>query len=310
MKQVFLTFRLPEPHRSRLRGRSRSGVAKARLRVTRDLSRAEGILCLLRDRVDFDAAPRLRVVSVMAVGYENVDVAEATRRGILVTNTPGVLTETTADLAFALLMAVARRIVEGDGDVRAGRFRGWGPFDYLGQDVHGATLGIVGPGRIGKALAKRARGFGMKVCFADRRKSSLPRVLRASDFVSLHCPLTPQTRHLIGKRELAMMKKSAVLINTTRGPVVDESALVRALRSGTIAGAGLDVYEREPRVPASLRRMKNVVLLPHIGSASRATRDAMASLAVDNLIAGLSGRRPPHAVNELQIRSRRRRKSS
>ena len=226
------------------------------------------------------------------------------------TNTPGVLTETTADLAFALLMAVARRIVEGDGDVRAGRFRGWGPFDYLGQDVYGTTLGIVGPGRIGKAVAKRARGFGMKVLFADRRKSSLARVLRASDFVSLHCPLTSQTRHLIGKRELAMMKKSAVLINTTRGPVVDESALVRALRSGTIAGAGLDVYEREPRVPASLRRMKNVVLLPHIGSASHATRDAMASLAVDNLIAGLAGRRPPHAVNELQIRSRRRRKRS
>ncbi len=297
MKPSFLTFRLPEPHRSRLR-------------VTRVLSQAEGILCLFGDRVDFDASPRLRVVSVMAVGYDNIDVAEATRRGILVTNTPGVLTETTADLAFALLMSVARRIVEGDGDVRAGRFRGWGPFDYLGQDVHGATLGIVGPGRIGKAVAKRARGFGMKVLFADRRKSSLARVLRASDFVSLHCPLTPQTRHLIGKRELAMMKKSAILINTTRGPVVDESALVRALRSGTIAGAGLDVYEREPRVPASLRRMKNVVLLPHIGSASRATRDAMASLAVDNLIAGLSGRRPPQAVNELQIRARRRRKRS
>jgi glyoxylate reductase len=273
----------------------------------------DGLLCLLTDRIDAEliaAAPRLRVISNLAVGYDNIDVAAATARGILVCNTPGVLTETTADLAWALIMAAARRVVEADRYLRAGRWRSWSPQLMLGQDIHGAVLGIVGMGRIGQAVARRARGFGMTILYADpeprpeieqetgARRVSLETLLRESDFVTLHTPLTEETRHLIGAAQLRAMKRTAVLVNTARGPIVDEEALAEALREGRIFGAALDVFAEEPIRPDSpLLGLENVVLLPHIGSASVATRRRMATMAAENLIAGLKGQRPAHLVN-------------
>jgi len=274
----------------------------------------DGILCLLTDNIDrevMDAAgPGLRVVANYAVGYNNIDVVEATRRGIMVTNTPGVLTETTADLTWALLMSVARRIVEADRFVREGKFRGWEPMLFLGTDVHGATLGIVGLGRIGQAMARRAQGFAMKVLYYDTRRapqdveealrmmfSPLEELLRHSDFVTIHTPLTPETHHLIGERELRMMKREAYLINTARGPIVDEKALVRALKEGWIRGAALDVFEREPEIEPELLTLDNVVLTPHIGSASFSTRTRMAIMAAENLVKALQGEIPPNLVN-------------
>jgi glyoxylate reductase len=288
-------------------------VPPSREELTRGLAEAEGLLCLLTDPIDaalLEAAPRLRVISVMAVGYNNVDVPAATRRGILVTHTPGVLTETTADLAFALILAVARRIVESDRFTRSGGWKTWDPSLLLGRDVHGSVLGLVGLGRIAQAVAVRARGFKMTVLYHDTRRmpaeeislgaefTPLDELLARSDFVSLHVPLTPATRGMIGEAELARMRPDACLINTARGEVVDEQALYRALVSGRIAGAGLDVYAQEPVDPAHpLLTLDNVVALPHVGSATRATRKRMADLAVDNLLAGLAGRRPPHPVN-------------
>ena len=234
-------------------------LAGASRRITR---RTRALVCLLTDRIDarvMDRAPALRVVANVAVGTDNVDVAEATRRGIWVTNTPEILTETTADLTWALLLAVARRVVEADAFTRAGRFLGWRLDLFQGTDVHGKSLAIVGMGRIGRAVAKRARGFGMRVT----------RDWRRAYFVSIHVPLTSRTRRMFGAREFSRMKRGAILINTARGPVVDEAALARALRSGRLGGAGLDVYEREPRVHAGLRRRRDVVLLPHIGSAPK-----------------------------------------
>jgi glyoxylate reductase len=246
----------------------------------------------------------------MAVGYNNVDLAEATRRGIPVTNTPGVLTDTTADFAFALMMAVARRVVEGDKFTRAGRFHGWGPLMMVGTDVHGKTLGIVGFGRIGRAVAKRATGFDMRVLYFDRFRAdedteralnassvSLEQLLAESDFVSLHTDYNPETHHLIGAPELAAMKRGAYLINTARGAIVDEAALVEALKSGKLAGAGLDVFEREPQIHPELLTLDNAVLAPHIASASMETRTAMALMAAENLLAALRGERPPNVVN-------------
>ena len=253
----------------------------------------EGLICLLRDRIDASVmTPRLRVISQMAVGTENIDLEAARERGIVVTNTPDVLTETTADLAFGLILACARGIAKWDRFLRGGPRPAWRwePFGYLGRDVHGATLGIVGNGRIGRAVARRAKGFGMKVLFC--RPLPLARILRESDFVSLHVPGRAANRHLIAARELGMMKRTAMLINTARGTVVDEPALVTALRRGTLAGAGLDVYEREPELATGLRGLDNVVILPHIGSATVATRHAMATLAVRNAVAVLEGRRP------------------
>ncbi len=274
---------------------------------------AEGILSLLTDRIDAEviaAAPRLRVISNMAVGYDNVDVAAATARGIFVGNTPGVLTDTTADLAFALMLAVARRIVEAVDYVRRGLWKTWLPNLFLGLDVHHATLGIVGMGRIGYQVARRGRGFDMRVIYYSRSRkpevetelgaefAPLDDLLREADFVSLHVPLTPQTYHLIGERELDLMKPTAVLVNTARGPVVDQAALYRALLRGRPAGAGLDVTDPEPIPPDDpLLSLPNVVVVPHIGSASHATRLRMAMLAVENLKAGLRGEIPPHCVN-------------
>lgn len=277
---------------------------------------ADGLICLLTDRIDaalLGTAPRLRVISNVAVGYDNIDVDAATARGIPVGNTPGVLTETTADLAFALILAASRRIVEADRYVREGRWRAWDPNLLLGYDLHGATLGIVGFGAIGRAVARRASGFGMRVLYTSRsavadgdaggalssaRRVELPKLLRESDAVSLHVPLTPDTRHMIGADELRSMKPTAVLVNTARGPVIDQGALVRALEKGEIAAAGLDVMEEEPLPPGDpLLGAPNLVLLPHIGSASHRTRERMASLAVENCLAGLAGNRLAHCVN-------------
>ncbi|ABG03590.1 D-isomer specific 2-hydroxyacid dehydrogenase, NAD-binding protein [Rubrobacter xylanophilus DSM 9941] len=274
---------------------------------------ASGILSTVTERIDAEvmdaAGPSLRVVANMAVGYDNVDVAAASARGVVVTNTPGVLDETTADTAFMLLMAAARRLGEAERLVRSGRWEGWGPEQLTGPDVWGKTLGIVGFGRIGRAVARRATGFGMRILYASRsrkeeaerelgaRRVSLEELLRESDFVSLHTPLTPETRHLIGERELSLMKPAAVLVNTARGPVVDEAALAAALARRRIFAAGLDVYEREPEVHPALLGLENAVLAPHIGSASIETRARMAALAAENLRAVLSGRRPPSPVN-------------
>jgi glyoxylate reductase len=263
---------------------------------------AEGLLCLLTDRIDaelLDACPEIRAIANLAVGTDNIDLAEAAGRGIPVGNTPGVLTETTADLAFALMLASARRVVESAAAVRAGAWRTWEPAGWLGYDVHGATLGIVGPGKIGTAVARRGEGFGMRVLLSGREpgpdRVPLERLLAESDFVSLHAPLTDGTRHLIGEAELRAMKQTAVLVNTGRGELVDPTALRRALDEGWIAAAGLDVTEPEP-LPATdpLLGAPNLTVLPHIGSASHATRGAMADLAVDNLLAALAGEPMPH----------------
>jgi glyoxylate reductase len=281
--------------------------------LQREVQEAEGLVTLVTERVDaalLEAAPRLRVVSNVAVGYDNVDVAAATRRGVVVTNTPDVLTETTADLAWALLLAASRRVAEADRFTRGGRWRSWGLELMLGQDVYGRTLGVVGLGRIGRAVARRAVGFGMRVLYTSRRRHEdaeqdlgvqwreLDELLAEADFVTLHTPLTPETRHLIDRARLRRMKPTAILVNTCRGAVVDEAALAEALREGWIWAAGLDVFEQEPLPPDSpLLSLQNVVLAPHIGSASFATRARMSEMAAENCVAVLTGRRPPNPVN-------------
>jgi len=284
-----------------------------RSELLKRVAEAEALICVITERVDEEllaAAPHLRIVATVSVGYDHIDLAACTRRKIVVTNTPGVLDDTTADLAWALLMAVARRVVEGDAWVRSGAWPGWDLDQLVGGDVHGKTLGIIGFGRIGQRMARRALGFDMRVLYASRHRASLEiekelcaefapmdGVLADSDFVSLHVPLFPETRHLISEASFAKMKRSAYLINTTRGPVVDETALVAALKSGQIAGAALDVYEHEPKVHPGLPPLKNVVLAPHIGSASVETRTKMAVMAAENAVALFEGRRPPNALN-------------
>jgi len=275
------------------------------------------IYSLLTDNIDARflqacaaATPRLKMVANMAVGFNNIDVDAATRLGIAVSNTPGVLSDTTADLAFALLMATARRIPEAERFLRAGKYHGWGPLLFCGVDVHGATLGLIGAGRIGKLVARRSTGFDMKVVYYDVYRMSeeeeqeyhltyMPfvEVLQMADFISVHTPYMPSTHHLISERELNLMKPGAILINTARGPIVDEKALARALQAGTIAGAGLDVFENEPAVEPELLSMENVVLLPHIASASVRTRTLMATMASDNIVAYHLGQRPPNILN-------------
>jgi len=314
---VFVTRRIPDAGLDLLRDAGVNFEVNPEDRVLTyeeliaGVSGRDAVLCLLTDVVDepvLQAARGARVFANYAVGYNNVDVAAATKRGIMVTNTPGVLTETTADMAWALIMATARRIVEGDRLVRAGEFHGWGPMMLLGVDVFGSTLGVVGAGRIGCAVARRAQGFGMRVLFTDSAPNpeisslnatrvDLDDLLQASDIVTLHVPLLQETHHLIGKRELALMKKSAILVNTSRGPVVDERALVEALKSGLIAGAGLDVYEDEPQLAPGLAECRNAVLTPHTASATIATRNKMAVMAATNLLAALRGDTPPNLVN-------------
>ena len=271
----------------------------------------DGLLVLLTDRIDREvmaAARGIKGIANYAVGYDNIDVKAAAELGIPVTNTPGVLTDATADMAWALLMSTARRVVESDAYVRAGKFKSWEPMLFLGADVTGRTLGIVGAGRIGTAVARRAKGFDMRILYTDAQANpavenelgaqrvDLDTLLREADFVSLHVPLMPETRHLIGGEQLAIMKPSAILINTSRGPVIDEAALAVALHEGTIAGAGLDVYENEPEVHPDLLTCTNAVLVPHIGSATIETRNKMAMMAAENLIAMLRGETPPNLV--------------
>lgn len=266
---------------------------------------ADALLSLLSDSVDealLEACPSLRVVANYAVGYDNIDVEAATRRAIWITNTPDVLTEATADLTWALLLAVARRLREGQRVVRSGSWTGWAPRELLGLELHGRTLGIVGLGRIGRAVARRAEGFGMRVVAVGRPASGgvgLDTMLSEADIISLHCPLTSETRHLIGARELARLRPGAILLNTARGPIVDEAALVEALEAGRLRGAGLDVFEQEPKIHAGLVDRDDVVLLPHLGSATEHTRARMAEIALDNVVAALDGREPPNAVNQV-----------
>lgn len=280
-------------------------------KIREGLRDAEALLTTLTEQIDaalIQQAPRLRIIANCAVGYNNIDVAAAAARGIIVTNTPEVLTEATADLTWALILAVARRVVEGDRLVREGRWTGWAPTQLLGADVHGKTLGLVGMGRIGRAVARRAEGFAMPVRYWSRRElptevrrpawrpAPLEELLREADIVSLHVPLTPDTRHLIGADALKLMRPTALLINTARGPVVDEAALVEALREGRLAGAGLDVYEQEPALHPGLPALPQVVLLPHLGSATLSTRVRMGLICLENIHAVLAGRPAPNRV--------------
>jgi glyoxylate reductase len=309
-----ISNRLPEPALAALRAEGEVRIDEREEAIPRrdllDLvAGADAVLTLLHDRVDEEllgaAGPQLRCVANVAVGYDNVDLAAAARRGVAVTNTPGVLDDATADLTLALILTAARRVAEGDRLVRAGRPWMWGMHFMLGGDLRGKCLGIVGLGGIGRRVAERARAFGMKIAYHSRQpappeveaalgaaRMPLERLLAAADVLSLHCPLTPETRHLIGAAELEAMKPSAVLINAARGPIVDERALAEALRSGQIAAAGLDVYEHEPQVDPGLLGLDNVVLTPHLGSATVETRTAMAELAARNAISVLRGQGP------------------
>lgn len=317
--RVLVTRNIPEPSLALLKPHFRLDYFDRCVPVPRDLllrrvRSAEGLLCVLTDRVDarlLGAAPRLRMVATFSVGLDHVDLPEASRRRVLVTHTPGVLTETCADFTWVLLMAASRRIVEGDKLMRAGKYRGWDPMMLPGTDVHGKTLGVVGFGRIGQAVARRALGFSMKVLYSDvqsvpaeaeralrAERADLGTLLRRSDFICIHTVLDSSTRHLIGAPQLKAMKPSAYLINAARGPIVDERALVRALREGWIRGAALDVYENEPKTAPGLARLPNVVLAPHLASASLETREAMGNLAAESLVEYLvHGRVPEHAAN-------------
>jgi glyoxylate reductase len=312
--RIVVTRQIPEPALELLREAGDTWVSPHDRPLTTDelhaaIAGADAVVTLLHDRVDdafLDAAgPQLRVVANVAVGYDNVDAAACGRRGVVFTNTPGVLTDATADIAFALILMATRRLGEGERLVRAGGTWSWNMFFLLGSGIQGKTLGIVGLGQIGQATARRARAFGMRIAYAGRGRAdpvleaeleaehvSLDELLAMADVVSLHCPLNDETRHLIDADALRRMKPTAYLINTTRGPVVDEAALAEALRGGTIAGAGLDVYEREPIVHPALLELENVVLLPHLGSATVETRTAMGVLAARNAIAVLRGEPP------------------
>ena len=290
--------------------------------LKRRLADKDGVLLTGTDRVDaalLDAAPRLKAACNIAVGYNNIDLAACTERGIAATNTPAVLDETTADTTWVLLMAAARRITEAERWLRAGNWKGWKNDQFLGVDVHHATLGIVGMGRIGQAIAQRARGFSMRVLYHNRNRLpakieratgakyvTLEKLLRQSDFVSLNMPYSPSSHHLIGAQQLALMKPTAVLVNAARGGVVDDAALIAALKERRIAAAGLDVFEGEPRFNPGFLELDNVAMVPHIGSATRATRTAMALLASKNLTAVLSGKRPPNLLNPEAWAKRRR----
>ena len=315
---IFVSRALPAAAITRARSRADVDANEVdaplpRTELIRRLQGRQGLVCVITDSIDEElltACPELRVASNVAVGFNNIDVAAATRRGVVVTNTPDVLTETTADFAWTLLMATARRVVEADRYVRDGKFTYWKNMLLLGGDIHGKTLGIAGFGRIGRAMARRAQGFGMRVLYQDAvaadstverelraTRADLATLLKESDFVTLHTPLLPETRHLINAQSLKTMKKTAYLINAARGPVVDEAALAQALKEGWIAGAGLDVFEEEPKVYPGLMGLANVVLAPHIASASSDTRLQMANLALDNCLAVLEGRTPPTPVN-------------
>jgi glyoxylate reductase len=316
--KIYVTRLIPEAGMQVLREHFEVGVNPEDRPLPREellakVKDKEGVIGLLTDRIDaefFDAAENLKGYANYAVGFDNIDVAEATRRKIPVSNTPDVLTDATAELAWTLLFAAARRVVETDALMRSGEWKGWGPLQFIGADVSGKTLGIVGAGRIGTAMALMSRGFRMKVLYIShtRRNDTLERVLGAraanldellaeSDFISIHTPLNEETRHLFDKEAFRKMKNTAFVVNTARGPVIKEDDLVEALNSGEIAGAGLDVYEFEPKMAAGLADCKNAVLLPHIGSATKSSRDDMATLAAENLIAMIEGGKPPTCLN-------------
>ena len=317
---VLVTRRLPAKPMAAILERCDADVwqgppeAIPRDELLRRIAGKHGAITLLTERVDAEfleaAGPGLRIVANYAVGFDNIDVDKCTHRGVMATNTPDVLTETTADLAWALLTAAARRIAEGDRFLRSRTPWIWGPEMMLGQDVHDATLGVVGFGRIGQAVARRARGFGMRVIYFDlfRPPPEVERehaaeyrefddLLAEADFISIHVALTPETRHLFGAEQFRRMKPTSAIVNTSRGPVIDEAALAEALRNGEIFGAGLDVFEKEPEVHPALLDLDNAVIVPHLGSATVATRDAMGMLAAENLFAGLEERRPPTPLN-------------
>jgi glyoxylate reductase len=316
--KIFVTRNIPEPGLAVLRKEHTVEVnpenrVLGKEEIIQGIKGKDGLLCLLTDQIDgevINAEPNLKMIASYAVGYDNIDIAAATKRGIPVSNTPGVLTETTAELAWALLFSVARRIVEGDTFTREGRFKGWAPLLMLGQDVSRKTLGVIGTGRIGTAFALKSKGFHMNVLYTDEqdneqleqqlgaRKVPLSVLLEESDFISIHVPLTKKTFHLIDETELRLMKKTAILLNTARGPIINERALVKALKEQWIFGAGLDVYENEPELSEGLKRLPNVVLQPHIGSGTIETRTKMALMAAENMIIGLKGGIPPDCVNK------------
>lgn len=322
--KVFITRKIPEPGLDLLRTQCTIQLnphdrVLSKEEIITGVKGKDGLLCLLTDPIDEDVIyeeKKLKMIASFAVGYDNIDIAAATRRGIPVSNTPGVLTETTAELAWALLFSVSRRIVEGDVFTRKGEFNGWAPLLMLGQDVSHKTLGVVGTGRIGTAFALKSKGFQMNVLYTDEQRNkllerelgakrvSLSILLKKSDFVSLHIPLTKTTHHLIDEKELHMMKKTAVLINTARGPIINEAALIKALKQQWIFGAGLDVYEREPKISRELKKLHNVVLQPHTGSATLETRTKMALMAAENMIIGLTGGIPPNCVNKEVFKKR------
>lgn len=314
MSRIVVTGRIPEAAIEKLRAEHELDAWQgpgsiSREELLRRVAGADGIVSLLTERIDgelLDAAgPQLKVVANVAVGYDNIDVPACTARGVVATNTPGVLIDATADIALSLILMATRRLGEGERLIRSGEAWKWGMFFLLGSSLKGKTLGVVGMGGIGQATARRAKAFGMEIVYQSRseidpaiaaeldaRRVDLDELLAVSDVVSLHCPYGPATHHLIGAEQLAAMKDSAFLVNTARGPIVDEAALAAALRDGVIAGAGLDVYEKEPQVHPDLLTLDNVALLPHLGSATVETRTAMAMLAADNALAVLSGERP------------------
>ncbi|MGB9642137.1 MAG: 2-hydroxyacid dehydrogenase [Candidatus Ratteibacteria bacterium] len=316
-KRVFITRMIPEPAIELLKKTCDVEVnmedrVLTKHELIRKVKGKDAVLCLLTDNIDdevLQAADRCKIFANYAVGYNNIDVESATKKKIIITNTPGALTDATSDLAWALLFAVARRIVEADAFTRQGKFKGWAPQLFLGQDITGKTLGVIGAGRIGSNFARKSKGFSMRVLYHDVKRNfelerdvgaifvDLDTLLKESDFVSIHVPLVSGTRHLIGKRELSLMKKTAILINTSRGPVVDEKALVDALMERRIWGAGLDVYENEPDIEHGLLNLSNVVLLPHIASATFETRTKMAIMAAENILAVFRGEIPPNIVN-------------
>jgi glyoxylate reductase len=316
-KTIFVTRRIPQAGLDLLQDHDVSLNPEDRV-LSRDeliekAKNKDAVLCLLTDKIDgqlMDALPSVKIFANYAVGFDNIDLEAATQRKIAVTNTPGVLTGTTADMAWTLLMSAARRVVESDKFARAGKFKGWAPMMFLGVDIHYKTLGIIGMGRIGQAMAWRSRGFDMKILYTDRKRVpielekmlrvnfvTLEELLRESDFVSLHVPLRRSTHHLIGRKQLEMMKKTAVLVNTSRGPVVDEKALVEALKTRKIFSAGLDVFEDEPALAPGLAELDNAVVVPHIASASIDTRSKMSTMAAENIVAFFNGERPPNILN-------------
>ena len=316
--KVFVTRKIPKPGLDLLQKKFTITVNSndrvlTKKEIINGIKGCDGLLCLLTDPIDRDviyAEPKLKMIASYAVGYDNIDISAATKRGIPVSNTPGVLTDTTAELAWALLFSVARRIVEGDTFTRKGKFQGWAPLLMLGQDITNKTLGIIGAGRIGTAFALKSKGFDMKVIYTDEKKNErledklgakkvpLSNLLKESDFISIHVPLMKSTHHLIGEKELKMMKKTAILLNTARGPIIDETAFIKALKEHWIFGAGLDVYEHEPKISAELKKLDNVILQPHTGSGTIETRTKMALMAAENLIEGLKGNIPPNCVNK------------